>query len=157
MTLEAMHFRMGKTKEATEEPTELAARKPAAPRSTGEALSTAKTLCVWVVNGSPILKTEASGKLARWGKMILVSSPAEADLVLYIAQTGSLNTFTGEGNQAIALLKDQMSGVEMWSTTKGGGWSLSGFKVSSVAHSIADSFISFYEKMVKNAVKEKKR
>src|SRR5262245_28497229 len=124
-------------------------------RSPNEILIASKSLCVFVGNGSPILKTEISGQLAKWGKLALVSSPNEADLVLYLSQTGSLNMATGEGNQATGLLKDRETGMELWSVTKGGSWSISGFKVSSVARSIADSFVKYFEKTTKDSNKGK--
>lgn len=43
-------------------------------------LKSSKTLCVSLVSGNPVLKTELSGKLLEWGKLRLVSSPEEADL-----------------------------------------------------------------------------
>ena len=134
----------------------IAPRERPAQRSVSEVLSMAKSLCVFVTHGSPVLKTEISGKLIRWGKLVLVSSPNEADIVLYVVQSGRLNAGTGEGNQATALLKDRESGVEMWSSTKGGSWSLSGFKVSSVAKDIAGDFIKFFEKTVKHSTSNRK-
>jgi S1-C subfamily serine protease len=60
-------------------------------RSRKELVASAKTLCVWVSSGNAVLKTELSGKLLEWGKLRLVSSPEEADLILKIVQTGELN------------------------------------------------------------------
>lgn len=129
--------------------------KKSIPRKPDEILAAATTLCINVTHGSPVLKTQISGKLVKWGKLTLITSPEDADLVMYVVQTGSLNTITGEGNQATVLLKERVSDVELWSVTKGGSWALSGWKVSSVANSIADSFIKYYETAVGELSKSK--
>jgi hypothetical protein len=84
-------------------------------RSPKEIVASAKTLCILVSSGNIILKTELSGKLLKWGKLKLVSSPDEADLILKVVQTGELNLTTGAGNQATVLLTDRASGTELWS------------------------------------------
>ena len=118
-------------------------------RSPKEMISSAKTLCVWVVSGNPVLKTELSGKLLEWGKLTLVSSPEEADLVLKVVQTGQLNMATGAGNQATVLLTDRSSGTELWSKTKGGSWAMSGWSNASVARALAKEFIKFFNSTVR--------
>ena len=114
-------------------------------QSTKDILKSAKTLCVSLISGNPVLKTELSGKLMEWGKLRLVSSPEEADLVLRVAQTGQLNLGTGEGNQATALLVDRATGTELWSKTKGGSWAMSGYSNTSVARELAKEFIKFFD------------
>jgi S1-C subfamily serine protease len=117
-------------------------------RSRKEILTSAKTLCV-TVSGSPVLKSELSGKLVEWGKLRIVSSPDDADLLLQVTQTGQLNLGTGAGNQATALLTDPSSGTELWSKTKGGSWAMSGYSNASVARSLAKEFIKFFESVTK--------
>ncbi len=114
-------------------------------RSPKEIIASAKTLCVWVTSGNAVLKTELSGKLLEWGRLKLVSSPEEADLVLQVVQTGQLNLGTGEGNQATALLTERASGIELWSKTKGGSWAMSGWSNASVARALAKEFIKFFD------------
>jgi tetratricopeptide (TPR) repeat protein len=113
------------------------------PRSTGEVLASAKTLCIVQENGSPVIKAEVEKKLLKWGHLTLVSSVNESDLLLVIAQTGQLNTVTGEGNQAAASLKDQQGGAVLWSTTKGGSWSYRGWSNAWVGRAIADELMKF--------------
>jgi hypothetical protein len=114
-------------------------------RPPAEIVASAKTLCVLLASGSPVLKTEISGKLLKWGRLTLVPSPNDADLVLEVVQTGELNTLSGAGNQATALLKDNASGVALWSTTKGGSWAWSGWSNAWVARAIADQLIKFFD------------
>jgi hypothetical protein len=118
-------------------------------RSPKEIMGSAKTLCVLVSSGNAILKTELSGKLLEWGKLKLVSSPEEADLVLKVVQTGQLNLATGAGNQATVLLTDNASGTELWSKTKGGGWAMSGWNNAWVARALAKEFIKFFDSTTK--------
>ena len=122
-------------------------------RSPKEIIASAKTHCVWVTSGSAVLKTELSGKLSEWGKLRLVSSPQDADLILKVAQTGELNMATGAGNQATALLTDRESGTELWSKTKGGSWAMSGYSNTWVAHALAKEFIKFFDSATKQARK----
>jgi hypothetical protein len=119
-----------------------------------EILQSAKTLCVWVDAGSAVLKSEFSSKLQEWGKLTLVSSPSQADLVIEITQTGQLNT---GGNQATATLKDRVSGIELWSKTKGGGWSMSGWSSAGVARALASEFTKFFDHAMKSASKQASR
>jgi hypothetical protein len=118
-------------------------------RSPQEMIASAKTICVWVASGNAVLKTELSGKLLEWGKLKLVSSPGEADLVLKVVQTGELNMATGAGNQATVLLTDRASGTELWSKTKGGSWAMSGWSNAAVARALAKEFIKFFDSAAK--------
>lgn len=113
-------------------------------RSPKEIIASAKTLCVLVSSGNAVLKTELSGKLLEWGKLRLVSSPEEADLVLKVVQTGKLDLATGAGNQATVLLTDSASGTELWSKTKGGSWAMSGYSNAWVARELAKEFIKYF-------------
>jgi S1-C subfamily serine protease len=122
--------------------------KAAPVRSREEILGSAKTICVVVVKGNSVLKTEVTKKLIQWGKLTPVVVPEEADLILAIEQTARMD-WEGNGNEATALLVDRESKVELWSTTKGGPWGLSGLRIASVARAIADEFIRFYDSTLK--------
>ncbi len=142
----------GATKEVSSLTTALARSGPKPPdRSPKEIIASSKTLCVWVSSGNAILKTELSGKLLEWGKLKLVSSPEEADLILKVVQTGELNLATGAGNQATVLLTDRESGTELWSKTKGGGWAMSGWNNAWVARALAKEFVKFFDSATKQA------
>jgi len=119
------------------------------PRATGEVLTSTKTLCIVQANGSPVIMAEIEKKLLKWGRLTLVSSVNESDLVLVIAQTGQLNTVTGEGNQAAAILKDRHSGAVLWSTTKGGSWSYRGWSNAWVGRAIGDELTKFLTSLTK--------
>ena len=137
--------------EGTPEPSSQAPASPSP--AVPQLLLSAKTLCVLVPSGNAVLKTEISNKLIRWGKLTLVTAPEQADLVLKVEQTGQLNTKTGEGNQAAALLIHQESGQELWGVTKGGSWAMSGFSYAWVGRAIASDFIKFYDSTAKKAKK----
>lgn len=122
-------------------------------RSPKEIITSAKTLCVTVPSGNEVLKTELSGKLLEWGRLRLVSSPDDADLVLEVTQTGELNLETGAGNQATAMLVDGATGVELWAKTRGGSWAMSGYSIAWVARQLAKDFIKFYEGSKKQSQK----
>lgn len=109
-----------------------------------ELLGSAKTLCISVTPGSdPALKTAIGEKLSKWGKLRLVSSPAEADLTLSVQQTGR-QVLLNAGNQAGAVLRARNVDVDLWATSKGGGFSLRGYSITRVGRGLADDFIKFY-------------
>jgi S1-C subfamily serine protease len=112
-------------------------------RSTQEILTEAKSVFVWVRSGSPVLESEISKKLLSWGQLNLSTSRGDADLILEIVQTGQLNLQTGAGNQATAILKDYRSGLQLWSSTKGGSWAMSGYSNAWVGRAIAGDLIKF--------------
>jgi S1-C subfamily serine protease len=112
-------------------------------RSVQEILADAKTIFVWVRSGSPVLGAEISKKLLAWGKLSLLTSPQDADLVLEVVQVGELNLQTGAGNQASAVLKDYRSGLQLWTTTKGGSWAMSGYSNAWVGRAIASDLTKF--------------
>jgi tetratricopeptide (TPR) repeat protein len=122
------------------------------PRSTGEVLASAKTLCIVQENGNVVIKAEIVKKLLKWGRFTLVSSVDEADLIVVIVQTGSLNLYTGEGSQAAASLRQRGSSAVLWSTTKGGGWSMKGFSDASVGRAIADELTKFITSSTKGGM-----
>ncbi len=122
-------------------------------RSPNEIITSARTLCVTVPSGNELLKTELSGKLLEWGKLRIVSSPEEADLVLKVVQTGELNLATGAGNQATAMLIGRTMGIELWSKTKGGSWAMTGWSNAWVARALAKEFIKFFDSATKQSRK----
>jgi S1-C subfamily serine protease len=118
--------------------------RTAASRSAAEILSKAKTLCISVPTGGPVLRAEIMSRFLKWGKLTLVSSPDYADLVLDVVQTPGL------GSTAAAWLKDTDSGTELWAGTKGGMFRLSGIGKTRAARSIADEAIRFFERTLKD-------
>ena len=126
-------------------------KKDAPTRTPAEILASAKTIYIRLTAGNPVLKSELSESLMKWGKLTLVSSPDDADLVLEVVQTGQLNTWTGEGNQAAAILTESETGVQLWSKTKGGSWAMSGWSNAWVARALAKEFIKFFDSTVKTS------
>jgi hypothetical protein len=131
----------------SERPTNIS-KRPTNRRTSAEVLADAKSLQVQIVAGSPVLKTEISKELLKWGKLTLVSQSDGADLMLSIAQTGRLDMM-GSGNQAAAILRDP-EGTELWSTTKGGSWAMSGWSNAWVGRAIAKDLIKFIEQVDRN-------
>jgi hypothetical protein len=102
-------------------------------------------------NGSPVVEAEISKKLISWGRLDVVTRPEKADLILEVTQTGELNLNTGAGNQATGVLKDYQSGLQLWSTAKGGSWAMSGWSNAWVGRSIAGELIKFLSSTSKKA------
>jgi len=127
-------------------PNALESAKPSPPplRPTNEIIRGAKTIALRV-QGSPVLGTEISGELIKWGGLSVVQSTSGADLFLDVIQTGHLNLGTGAGNQASAVLLDGASGAQIWSKTKGGSWAMSGWSNAWVGRAIGKELIKFLE------------
>jgi hypothetical protein len=104
-----------------------------------------KTICVVQRNGNPVVGNEINSAIMKWGKLAVVSRPEQADLVLEVTQTGELNLGTGSGNQAAATLLHRLPGANVWATTKGGGWAMSGWSNAWVGRSIAEDLVKFIE------------
>ena len=118
--------------------------------TTRDALRSAKTLHISVPEGSTLdLKAEIAKKLNKWGKLTIVTSPETADLVLRVEQTRGFSAMKGKGARGAALLTDRRSGVELWSTSEGGDWSMAGYSIGRVARKIADKLIKFYDKEIR--------
>lgn len=125
--------------------TTTASARTVSPVSPKEAATTAKTICVVQRNGNPVVGNEINSAIMKWGKLAVVSRPEQADLVLEVTQTGELNLGTGSGNQAAATLLHRLSGANVWATTKGGGWAMSGWSSAWVGRSIAKDLVKFIE------------
>jgi hypothetical protein len=126
----------------------------AIPRSVPEIIASSRTIYVSCPN-NPVLVSEVTKKLLEWGRLNIMSSAKDADLVMKLVTTSSLNAATGAGHQASALVTDQVSGVQFWTTRKGGSWAMSGWSRSWVGRQIADEFIHFFDQQLKVAGKEK--
>jgi S1-C subfamily serine protease len=120
-------------------------------RSPDEIIGSSKTLYVWSSAGSLSVKTEISNKLRAWGGLTLVELPEDADLILQVEQTGKLNSATGEGAEASAVLIDAKSRIQLWAKTKGGSWSMTGFSISRASRAVADELIKFFKSVKKEA------
>ena len=125
-------------------PPESAPQPPPRQRSTDEIIRDARTITLRV-QGSPVLEAEIAAELIKWSGLSVVPSTTRSDLVLVVVQTGQLNTATGAGNQASAVLRDGASGVLIWSKTKGGSWAMSGWSNAWVGRAIARELAKFVD------------
>ena len=108
-----------------------------------QVLRTAKSILV-VVSGDKAMEAEVNAKLLKWGKLALVSASGHADLTLEITQTGKFNAMRyGSAVTAGAVLRDSETATVLWSSTKGGVWSMSGASTRHVGRQIADELIKF--------------
>jgi hypothetical protein len=103
--------------------------KPYVKRPLGEILASAKTICIYQTpKGSPTVKAKVNERITQWGRLTLVSSPDEADLILEVTQIGeyNMNDHLGTYSSAMAILRERGSDAELWTVTKGSYWSFSG-------------------------------
>jgi len=135
-------------------PAEVAKPKIVLARPVKDVLTAAKSLCIVLdAQTQPVIKSELSKKLHEWGKLTLVASPEKADLLLRLTQTGKLGQGI-QGHQAVASLVDRETEVELWSSTQGGSWTLSGWNPGWVGRAIATDFIKFYTATVNTGKKK---
>jgi len=120
-------------------------------RPPNEILASAKTIYIHIVQGNPVLEMEITNKIVQWAKLSVVSTPAEADLILEVAQVGKYNGWTGEGAQAAAALKERVTGSQLWYGKKGGSWAMSGFSIAKVGRAIGDELVKFLDTKIKTS------
>ena len=91
------------------------------------------------------MKQEITKKLVAWNGVSVVASPANADLVLEVAQSGKLNVMTGSGDKGAAVLKDGHTGEDLWTDSGGGGWSMRGWSNKAVGRKLGDKLVEFLQ------------
>jgi hypothetical protein len=99
------------------------------------------------------LKKELVKKLIRSGKVVLVTLPEKADLILDLDETGrglsqcaSIWNQSNCGNRGRAVLKSRQTGQELWSEEKGGAWQMSGWSGGSVGKKLGEDLVKFLSK-----------
>lgn len=95
------------------------------------------------------IKEEIVRKLVAWNGVSVVTLPAEADLVLEVVQSGKLNVMTGSGDKGAAVLKDAHSGEDLWTDSRGGGWSMRGWSNRAVGRKLGAKLVEFLQVYVK--------
>ena len=155
MTLVELGQKLGKTPDLFSSKS----TQPRPPRPTAEILGTAKTLCVLqAAGGNPVVKIEISKKIAEWGRLTLVSSPAEADLVLEVTRVGEydMSHHLSSYSSAVGVLRESGSAVELWSVSKGSYWSFSSFSISKVSSQIGSAFVKWFDGTLRKSTKARR-
>lgn len=89
------------------------------------------------------IKAQILKRLQVWGEITVVSLPEKADLILQLVQSGKLNPFSGSGDRGSVVLKKRGTGEELWSQSRGGGWSMRGWSNAAVGRKLGDDLIQF--------------
>ena len=92
------------------------------------------------------IKKQILAKLQAWGEISVVNLPEQADLILELVQSGKLNVFSGSGDRGSVVLKNRRTGEELWTESRGGGWSMRGFSNAAVGRKIGGDLINFLSK-----------
>jgi hypothetical protein len=106
---------------------------------------TKRTLYIEAPPDAQAIKEEIAKKIAVWNRVAIVTKPADADFVLEVAQSGKLNVFTGSGDEGAAVLKDAHTGEDLWTDSRGGGWSMRGWSNKAVGRKLGDKLVEFLE------------
>jgi hypothetical protein len=104
-----------------------------------------RTLYIQAPPDAQAMKEEIKKKLVAWNGVSVVTSPANADLVLEIVQSGKLNVMAGSGDKGAAVLKDAHTGEDLWSDSRGGGWSMRGFSNRAVGRKLGEKLVEFLQ------------
>jgi hypothetical protein len=91
------------------------------------------------------MKEEITKKLVAWDRVSVVTLPANADLVLEVVQSGKLNVMTGSGDKGAAVLKDAHTGEDLWTDSRGGGWSMRGWSNRAVGRKLGEKLVEFLQ------------
>ncbi len=89
------------------------------------------------------IKKQILAKLQAWGEISAVNLPEQADLILELVQSGKLNAFSGSGDRGSVVLKNRRTGEELWTESRGGGWSMRGWSNAAVGRKLGDDLINF--------------
>jgi hypothetical protein len=104
-----------------------------------------QTLYIQATPDAQSMKEEIAKKVVAWGGVSIVTLPAQADLVLDLMQSGKLNLTTGSGDKGAAVLKDAHTGEDLWSDSRGGGWSMRGFSNRSIGRKLGEKLVEFLQ------------
>jgi hypothetical protein len=91
------------------------------------------------------MKEEIVKKVAAWNGVSIVTLPAGADLALDLVQSGKLNLANGSGDKGAAVLKNAHTGEDLWSDSRGGGWSMRGYSNRAVGRKLGDKLVQFLQ------------
>jgi len=104
-----------------------------------------RTLYIQAPPDAQAMKEEIAKKLAAWNGMSVVASPAKADLILEVVQSGKLNVITGSGDKGAAVLKDARTGEDLWNDSRGGSWSIRGWSNRAVGRKLGEKLVEFLQ------------
>ncbi len=92
------------------------------------------------------IKKQILAKLQAWGEISVVNLPEQADMILELEQSEKLNVFSGSGDRGSVILKNRRTGEELWTESRGGGWSMRGWSNAAVGRKLGDDLINFLSK-----------
>jgi hypothetical protein len=104
-----------------------------------------RTLYIQAPPDAQAIKEEIAKKLITWNGVSVVTLPASADLVLEVVQSGKLNVATGSGDKGAAVLKDGHTGEDLWTDSRGGGWSMRGWSNRAVGRKLGEKLVEFLQ------------
>lgn len=67
-------------------------------------------------------------------------------MILELEQSEKLNVFSGSGDRGSVILKNRRTGEELWTESRGGGWSMRGWSNAAVGRKLGDDLINFLSK-----------
>jgi len=114
-----------------------------------------RTLYIQAPPDAQAIKEEIAKKVVEWNGVSVVTSPTNADLVLEVVQSGKLNVMTGSGDKGAAVLKDARTGEDLWTDSRGGGWSMRGWSNRSVGRKLGEKLVEFLQSYLNKAEKHK--
>jgi ABC-type glycerol-3-phosphate transport system substrate-binding protein len=91
------------------------------------------------------IKEEIVKKVTAWNGVSIVTLPEQADLVLEVVQSGKLNVMTGSGDKGAAVLRDAHTGEDLWSDSRGGGWSIRGWSNRAVGRKFGEKLVGYLQ------------
>ena len=104
-----------------------------------------RTLYIQAPPDAQAIKEEITKKVVAWNRVTIVTKPTDVDYVLEVAQSGKLNVFTGSGDKGAAVLKDGHTGEDLWTDSRGGGWSMRGWSNRAVGRKLGEKLVEFLE------------
>ena len=126
-------------------------------RTPAEILASAKSICVIQPRGgNPVLEMEVRRRVENWGRLLVLDSPDDADLIIEVTQLGDYdpNNHIGTYASAMAVLRENPSRQQLWSVKKGSYWSFSSLSIDLIANQLGDAAVKFLDKNMRKKGRE---
>ena len=89
--------------------------------------------------------SKVQSEIVRWKRFQVIEDAGRADLILTLEPTAKPRLWIGKGAKATASLKSK-GGVVLWTSVKGGDWSMAGYTFPKVGKALVKDLKKFVDR-----------
>jgi hypothetical protein len=104
-----------------------------------------RTLCIQAPPDAPSNEGRNHEEASGMGGVPVVL-PVNADLILEVVQSGKLNIMPGSGDKGAAVLRNAHTAEDLWTDSRGGGWSMRGWSNRAVGRKLGGKLVEFLQR-----------